>query len=106
MPAMFSLLERFPDADFGSPGLIVHELEAIYDAQGGHAHLPFLRDSLTRKPTPLTVWMVNRLLNAPLPKEQREFWLSELHGTFKHPLASEETRRSIEEFLSFQVRKE
>jgi hypothetical protein len=25
-PAMFGLLERFPDAEFGSPGPLVHEL--------------------------------------------------------------------------------
>lgn len=29
MPVMFSLLERFPDAEFGSPGPLVQELEAI-----------------------------------------------------------------------------
>jgi len=28
-PAMFSLLERFPDAEFGSPGPLVHELARI-----------------------------------------------------------------------------
>lgn len=67
MPAMFSLLERFPDAEFGSPGPLVHELEAI------PGYLPPLRDSLRRQPTYLTVWMANRssTLNSQTTKENR-----------------------------------
>ncbi len=37
-PALFGLLERFPDAEFGSPGPLAQELEAIPD------YLPLLRD--------------------------------------------------------------
>ena len=51
-PAMFGLLERFPDAEFGSPGPLVQELEAI------PGYLPLLRDSVRRQPTYHTVWMV------------------------------------------------
>ena len=86
VPAIFSLLERFPDPEFGSPGPLVHELEAI------PGYLPLLRDSVRRKPMHLTVWMVNRLLNTKLPSAQRESWLSELRAALEHPLASEQTR--------------
>ena len=89
-PAMFGLLERFPDAEFGSPGPLVHELEAL------------LRDSVRRQPTFLTVWMINRVLNTELPSEQRESWLSELRAVREHPLASEQTRTFAEEFLEHQ----
>jgi len=95
-PAMFALIERFPDAEFGSPGPLVHELEAI---PGSSA---LLRESVRRQPTDLTVWMVNRLLNAELPSEQRESWLSELRAAHEHPLASEQTRRSADAFLDHQ----
>jgi hypothetical protein len=64
MPAMFFLLERFPDAEFGSPGPLVHELEAI------PGYLPLLRDSVRRQPTYRTVWMINRVLNTNLPSDQ------------------------------------
>lgn len=94
--AMFSLLERFPDAEFGSPGPLVHELEAI------PGYVPLLRGSVRRQPTYHTVWMVNRLLNTKLPSDQRESWLSELRAALEHPLASEQTRRSAEEFLEHQ----
>ncbi|WP_334484472.1 hypothetical protein [Bradyrhizobium algeriense] len=95
-PAMFSLLERFPDAEFGSPGPLVHELEAI------PGYLPLLRDSVHRQPTHLTVWMINRVLNANLSSDQRGAWLSELRAVLEHPLASEQTRRSAEDFLEHQ----
>lgn len=96
MPAMFFLLERFPDAEFGVPGPLVHELEAIPD------YLPLLRDSVRRQPTSYTVWMINRLLNTTLPGEQRESWLSELRAALDHPLASEQTRKAAERYLIYQ----
>jgi hypothetical protein len=95
-PAMFSLLERSPDAEFGSPGPLDHELEAI------PGYLALLRDSVRRQPTHLTVWMVNRLLNTNLPSDQRESWLSELRGALEHPLVSEQTRGLAEDFLEHQ----
>jgi hypothetical protein len=96
MPAMFALLERFPDAEFGSPGPLVHELEAI----AGYEKL--LRESLHRQPTDLTVWMVNRILNAKLTQEQRDMWLNELRLAAKHSRSSESTRESAAEFLEHQ----
>jgi hypothetical protein len=104
MPAIFSLLERFPDAEFGSPGTLVHELEAI----AGYERLLYerlLRDSLRRQPTFRTVWMVNRILNGRLPDDQRETWLSELRMAGEHPLAGEGTRYSVEHFLEYQREK-
>jgi hypothetical protein len=97
--AMFSLLERFPDAESGSPGPLVHELEAI------PGYLPLLRGSVRRQPTYHTVWMVNRLLNTELPSDQRESWLSEVRAALEHPLASEQTRTSTQEYLEHQGRK-
>ena len=91
MPAMFSLLERFPDAEFGSPGPLVHELEAI------PGYLPLLRDSVRRQPTHLTVWMIKRVLSTNLPSDQRESWQSELRAALEHPLASEQTHRFAED---------
>jgi hypothetical protein len=95
-PAMFSLLERFPDPEFGSPGPLVHEIEAI------PGYLPLLRDSVHRQPMHLTVWMVNRLLNTNLPSDQRASWLAELRAALEHPLASEQTRIFAQDFLEHQ----
>ena len=46
--------------------------------------------------------MINRLLNTKLPSEQRDSWLSELRAALKHPLASEQTRRAAESYLTYQ----
>ena len=92
MPAMFFLLERFPDAEFGSPGPLVHELEAI------SGYLPLLCDSVRRQPTYRTVWMINRVLGTDLPSDQRAAWQSELRAALEHPLASALTRRFAEDF--------
>jgi hypothetical protein len=96
MPAIFSLLERFPDAEFGSPGPLVHELEAIPDYE------PLLRDSLRRQPTYHAVWMINRILNSRLPDDQRETWLSALQTAREHPLARDQTREAAEDSLQHQ----
>lgn len=96
IPAMFSLIERFPEADLGSPGPLVHELEDIPEYQ------PLLRESLHRQPTDLTVWMVNRILNSQLDPAQREIWLNELRAALTHPLSPTSTKESAYDFLQHQ----
>lgn len=61
--AILRLIERLSDTpdlgdcELGTPGPMVHELEKL----GGYE--PQLIESVTRFPTPLTVWMANRLMN-------------------------------------------
>ncbi len=99
LSVMFALMERFPDADLGSPGPIVHELEAIAGYQA------MLRDSLRRRPTHLTVWMVNRILNSQLDEAERKSWLNALREASNHPLASELAKEDSQEFLRHQAEK-
>jgi hypothetical protein len=97
MPALFALFERFPAADFGTPGPLVQALEA----QPGYPTL--LTDSLQRQPTELTAWMANRLLNSRLPRAERAAWLKRLTGVTSHPLAARPVRESAIRFLDFQA---
>lgn len=96
MPSLFALLERFPDAELGTPGPIAHALEAM----GGCASA--LRKSLLRQPTHLTVWMVNRILNTTHDAAERRVWLSVLAEAAHHPHASTSTKEHVRHFLSFQ----
>ena len=96
-PALFALMERHPAADFGSPGPLVHALEA----QAGYAEL--LAASLERQPTELTAWMANRLLNSKLAREDRGAWLKRLTAVASHPLAASSVRESAIRFLDFQA---
>jgi hypothetical protein len=68
---ILKLIERLSDTpdlgdcELGNPGPMVHELERLrgYESQ--------LVDSVTRFPTPHTVWMVNRLMNALSKDDER-----------------------------------
>lgn len=99
MRPMFEFLERFPDADVGTPGPLVHELEAIDGYQS------LLRESLHRRPTPTTVHMVNRILNSSLTKEERQSWLGELKAAAAHPAASSSAREEAAYYVDHQARK-
>jgi hypothetical protein len=96
VPTIFALLERFPEAELGNPGPLVHEIEATrYDTK-------LLRESLRRQPTHLTVWMVNRLLNAKPVHQVREMWLNELSAAESHPKSSDGVRERARKFIRYQ----
>jgi hypothetical protein len=61
-----------------------------------------LAASIRRKPTPLTVWMVNRILNGHPPNA--EVWLDLLRNVRHHPTASPTTRTDAEQLLRYQTR--
>jgi hypothetical protein len=96
-PALFALLERHPQADFGAPGPLVHALEG----QAGYPAL--LAASLERQPTELTAWMANRLLNSRLARDDRNAWLKRLTVVASHPQAAAGVRDSAIRFLDFQA---
>ena len=50
-------MEDFPEADFGQPGPLTHFVEGFY--KSGYEEL--LYQSIKRKPTLHTIWMVNRI---------------------------------------------
>ncbi|WNB76345.1 hypothetical protein [Methylomonas koyamae] len=93
---LFGVLERFPENDFGSPGPLVHALEAI------PGYEPFLAESLRRQPTELSVWVVNRILNSELPIEAKVTWTNELRQVMQNPAALTSARESAREFLEYQ----
>ncbi len=94
-PLLYALMERLDEADLGSPGPLVHTLEAC----GGYR--PLLAESLRRKPSPLTVWMANRVLNTDPPDTPQ--WLDLLHRATEHPAASAQTRADARSVLEYQA---
>jgi hypothetical protein len=93
MPAMFSLMERYPDADFGAPGALVHELEAM------GAYESSLLASLSRRPVYLTVLMANRILNGQPIGAGRDLWLNALRAASGHTQASVDLARMAADFV-------
>ncbi|MEN3308589.1 MAG: hypothetical protein V7603_4791 [Micromonosporaceae bacterium] len=97
-PLLFSLLERLDSVDLGSPGPAVHTLEGR--AWPGYRNL--LAESVRRKPTPLTLWMVNRVLNASPPDAAD--WLALLAHAAEAPGVSAEAAAEARQFLGYQRR--
>ncbi|PWV56591.1 hypothetical protein [Chitinophaga sp. S165] len=94
---IFRLIEKHPHLDYGSPGPLAHTLESFHDI-----YQPYLFASLDRKPTPLTVWMLNRLTNADQNYLEHKALTEKMHALLNHPELDEETRSAVEDFIDFQ----
>jgi hypothetical protein len=94
-PILFRTMERLDGADLGSPGPLAHTLE-----KWGGAYETFLAESVRRKPTPLSVWMINRILNAKRPNS--DDWMALLRSVLENQAASEETKTEAQGFVEFQ----
>src|SRR5574338_93795 len=56
---VLQFMEEYPAIDFGMPGALVHFVERFY--RKGYEEK--LVESVQRKPTSVTVWMLNRVIN-------------------------------------------
>ncbi|MDX2015959.1 MAG: folylpolyglutamate synthase/dihydrofolate synthase family protein [Myxococcaceae bacterium] len=92
-----ALLERFPDAEFGTPGALVHELE-----RHGVSHAE-LAASLERQPTFLTVSMVNRAMNLTDEPLALGRWRVLLERVDQHPRAPDWVRTAARRYLEHQA---
>jgi hypothetical protein len=98
IPAILGVMERYPEVELGSPGPLVHELEALPGYES------FLCDSLRRQPAGLSIWMVNRIANA-VDGAERDAWLAQLRAVLDHPRASASLKEDALRFLSYQAQR-
>lgn len=89
---LLKLMERHPLEDFGMPGAIVHFVERFY--KNGYEQL--LVDSVKRRPTLHTVWMLNRILNA---NENREYYANVMEEIINSDNLEEEIINQAKAFL-------
>ncbi|MFL5331386.1 MAG: hypothetical protein ACJ8C4_21060 [Gemmataceae bacterium] len=95
-PVIFRTMERMDGVELGTPGPLVHTLESwcgLYET--------LLAESIRRKPTPLSVWMVNRILNARPPDV--ESWMALLRNVSESTTASAETKAEAARFVRYQT---
>lgn len=97
-PMILDFIERFArptsfDAryDLGTPGPLVRTLESLPGYES------FLVESVRRAPAPLTIWMVNRILNESRGTTRYRVFLGVLRGVLDHPTTPPEIK---EEALS------
>ena len=100
MPLLFDWFEAHAGLFVGSPGAFVHFIEEKLD------FFPLLLASLARKPTGITVWMVNRIANAATGAPEIQQWIEVLQAAIAHPLADEECRDDAQHFLQRQLQRQ
>ena len=100
VPLLFDWFEAHAGQDVGSPGAFVHFIEEKLD------FFPLLLASLARKPTGITVWMVNRIANAATSAPEVQPWIDVLQAALVHPLADEECRDDAQHFLQRQLQRQ
>ena len=93
-------MEEHPGLDYGTPGPLVHFMEAFYRA----GYEERLLASIDRRPIQHTVWMMNRLINGAKEPAERQRLLEKLESVLIHPRADSETIRHAKKFLEHQRR--
>jgi hypothetical protein len=101
VPAMFALMERYPNAYLGTPGPLVHNIESL----GIDEYEEQLIASVKRQPAELNVWMVNRILNVTVEAEHRQALLELLIAVLRHPSAPERVKEMAAGFLDHQAKR-
>lgn len=89
---LLELMERHPMDDFGMPGAIVHFVERFY--KNGYEEL--LIESVKRRPTMHTVWMLNRVMNG---SENKNDYLEIMKEVTERSDIEEAIKNSASEFM-------
>ena len=87
---LLQFIERHPVSDFGMPGEIVHYLESL------EGYEDKLVDSINRRPTLHTVWMINRIKNTG---ENYEKYTKILNRVLECKDIEDEIKESVKQFL-------
>lgn len=94
---IFALLEKYPLADWGIPGALAHFLES-FDTETEERSL---LNSIERQPTMLTVFMLNRLINADSKPE----YLAAMRRIADDTAIASDISASARDFIEFQEQK-
>lgn len=96
VPVLFRVMERLDNKELGNPGPLVHTLESW---QGRYELM--LVESVRRRPVRLSVWMVNRVLNADPP--DASLWLDLLLNVATNPSATSDAKIHAAIFIEHQA---
>lgn len=88
-------IEGHPSIDFGMPGPLAHLVEQFY----GKGYEQKLVESLQRKPTLPTVWMLNRLINRAKAPDEIQRLVAAMEHARLNALADEVAVQQINWFL-------
>jgi hypothetical protein len=88
-------IEANPQFELGTPGPVVHFLERFR----GRGYEEKLVESIARRPTTHTDWMLNRLIHGTTDPGAKRMLLDSMRGAALNPLTDENARREIRRFL-------
>jgi hypothetical protein len=88
-------IEGHPGIDYGMPGALVHFVETFY----GKGYEALLLDSVERKPTATTVWMLNRVLNGTKAQAVRARYVAAMEAARSNPRADPNAQPLATQFL-------
>jgi hypothetical protein len=89
-------MEEHPDLDFGTPGALTHFMERFYQ----HGYEEKLLESMGRRPTSHTVWLLNRVINGAKSEDIRQRLVSAMEQAKSNSAADHDTLGRIDHFLS------
>lgn len=92
---ILEFMEAHPHLDYGMPGALVHFVEE-FDEDG---YVERLTNSINRKPTMLTVWMLNRVINGTQEPATKMILASTMRNAAANPRADKKTVEEINHFL-------
>ena len=90
------MMEAHHDWDFGVPGALVHYVERFYK----HGYEAMLVESLKRRPTSHTLWMLNRLINGEKNADSKRQYLEMLASVAQDQAQGAAVKQRAEHFLS------
>ena len=93
--AILLFIENNPTLNYGYPGALVHFSEEFYR----RGYESALLRSFSRRPTPLTAWMLNRIINGTRDEDERNVYIEALKRGELNPATDEKTRNDILHFL-------
>jgi hypothetical protein len=88
-------MEEHPTLDYGMPGPLVHFIEEFYTK----GYEEKLVESVSRIPTMMTVWMLNRVLNGTEEPAKRQLLIQAMRQAASNPKADQSTLERIQGFL-------
>jgi len=86
-------MEAHPDVDFGTPGALVHFVERFR----GREYTEHLIESVKRKPTSITVWMLNRVINGENEAGSKTHLIALMRQVRHNPFADAEAKDLAEQ---------
>jgi hypothetical protein len=93
---ILQFIEAHPTVEFGAPGPLVHFVERFF-RQGYEERLV---ESIQRKPTAHTIWMLNRVINGTKDADARQNLIAILESASRSPLADNNTRQIADRLLT------